>query len=765
MDTPHRPYLRRESVVRHLDSLLYDSQSASQLTREWAGLLIVEQIANQLPHADPDLRHEYAVRDLLTGMIATAYADVRRALSLAPPDVKLTVKAVERWLQADAAPRNPALLGWSLLYHRYIRADLDLNVNQLAGWISVGERTFRRYQAYAVRLLTYRLIQAEYDARHERKQRHLLTALPPVPARRLIGREWESALHLLDQHAHLLITGVSGVGKTAFAHVLVRRLIESNRVDAVLWLDQPRSLWEVVDEIAHLFQIDPPALAERLLATRLALVLDGVRVDGFELAPLLRALSAACVIVVADQTIPFDGAALMLRELTADQTTALVRDLFQQYGVDDDVRAVSDYLYSRLGGNPGALKTMIAGWALDDWMRVEQQVTHHLFGRLYQSFTPTAQLVWTAFAVTPRLSADEIIALADEDALSHLLRAHLLERQGDAYAISLGGASDYVRHVVSFDPLLRQIEAANPSAVCGVAAAILAGGFPALDVDARLRWARRFGTRGIERGHIGRWRLILESLVRDGAALDSSLRALYGVILRRLGDWDGAEAVFLDVTAELGRVGQFRDQALVLLEWSLAAKRKGDYRHALNLIEQAGKLRRKEDDLRGRLALLEAHIWVEAGEAERALRLLAGFPEPLSVRLLIVKSEAYLSLGEYAVSRQYAEAALRLIEAGRSDLVTQASLYTTSGRAYEGEGDLAAAESAFSRVVSILEQAEDAYALARAQTNLAALLIKRHGYADARRLLNAAESVQVKLGDQVGLMTTRHNRAILHQAL
>ncbi len=96
--------------------------------------------------------------------------------------------------------------------------------------------------------------------------------------------------------------------------------------------------------------------------------------------------------------------------------------------------------------------------------------------------------------------------------------------------------------------------------------------------------------------------------------------------------------------------------------------------------------------------------------------------------------------------------------------------YTTIGRTYEGEGQLDLAESYFTRVVSLLEQADDPYALARAQTNLAALLIKmrdhgrEHAAADARQLLTAAETTQTLLGDQVGLMTTRHNRSILHNA-
>ena len=219
------PYISRESVTRHLDALLYDSDQQPVIDLE--GLLIVDVVVSELPHGE--LSREFAVRELLTDMILKAYRDICAALELVMPSINVPQSAVEKRIQADAAPRNPELLAWSLLYHRYIRTDLSLDVNQLAGLISAGNRTFRRYQAYAIRMLTYGLIRAEVQARLLKKQRYLYTMLPSSVPMRLIGRDGliEATSALIDTitPAHLVITGISGVGKTSFAQALMLSLI------------------------------------------------------------------------------------------------------------------------------------------------------------------------------------------------------------------------------------------------------------------------------------------------------------------------------------------------------------------------------------------------------------------------------------------------------------------------------------------------------------------------------------------------------------
>ena len=55
----------------------------------------------------------------------------------------------------------------------------------------------------------------------------------------------------------------------------------------------------------------------------------------------------------------------------------------------------------------------------------------------------------------------------------------------------------------------------------------------------------------------------------------------------------------------------------------------------------------------------------------------------------------------------------------------------------------------------------DPFALARTQTNLAALFITSNQLIDAQELLKSAENIQRKIGDRVGLAATMHNEHVL----
>ncbi len=246
--------------------------------------------------------------------------------------------------------------------------------------------------------------------------------------------------------------------------------------------------------------------------------------------------------------------------------------------------------------------------------------------------------------------------------------------------------------------------------------------------------------------------------MREGEFAPVDLRIAYGICLRRLGEWTDAQQVFYRVALECGRNGRFTEQARALVEWGVVAKYQGNYEQALGLFSQAKRFaqRTQDDDLLRALTLQEVQIVIQQGRAEDAVKLLAALPE--TGRVLALQSEAQLVLGDYAACQMLAERALRLIG---DDPATETSLYTIMGRSCERRGDHARARGYFTDVVTLLERSDDAFSLARAQTNLAAVLIPMGRYPDAGMLLARAEQVQARLGDQVGLNATRHNRSIL----
>jgi hypothetical protein len=57
----------------------------------------------------------------------------------------------------------------------------------------------------------------------------------------------------------------------------------------------------------------------------------------------------------------------------------------------------------------------------------------------------------------------------------------------------------------------------------------------------------------------------------------------------------------------------------------------------------------------------------------------------------------------------------------------------------------------------IMEKGEDAFFIARAQSNLGSVLLRLKHFEETRVLLENAESHQSLLNDRVGLAATRHN--------
>ena len=82
-------------------------------------------------------------------------------------------------------------------------------------------------------------------------------------------------------------------------------------------------------------------------------------------------------------------------------------------------------------------------------------------------------------------------------------------------------------------------------------------------------------------------------------------------------------------------------------------------------------------------------------------------------------------------------------------------------RSYQEQQDYEKAHTYLTDAVTLLQRLDDIFRLARAQTNLAAVLIELRRFADAGMLLKEAMRVQSRLGDKVGLSATRHNQSVL----
>ncbi len=760
------PYISYEAVNAALNALIHASHKADA-EGGLHYLLLIDLAVNapDMPHS-PNAR-AFAVRDLLVTEIVRAFSEGRAAFRLNVLDERANVDQVHVDLQRLSTIGAAELLAWSVLYYRYVRSDLEISAEELANRLAITTRTLTRYTDEAIERLTGRLIKAEQIARQTQNTRRLISMLPYSVPVRLIGRgeamaRIEALLPMLSP-CHVLLTGAAGIGKTTFVQELLRRQIIAGYFEHLVWIDAPRSVAAIRQQIAEVLLPEGGAvnLRDYLLIYRVAVVVDGLDALGqSDLAALLRDLSAAVVCLINREDVPIESveAHFPLPELDRQAAIDLIDEALRLQHNAKIERAqwseIADRLHEHIGGNPLALKLAASLWGKRDEEALDADVQQTLLRRIFTSLDEREKRVWCALALYPQPTSALPIG-----AMEGLAQQGIVGISPDQRYALTSAAREFIQQHYGIHAevrsLIDQVIATLPSGLEAfeIKEQALATDFPPLDPALRGEWMRDLWREGLRRGHWARWLAILE------AAHEPELRIGYGVCLRYLADWDGARQVFYNVVVECGNTGRFGEQAQAFVEWSVLALSQGNYSEAQGLIAQAKRFaqRSHNDELSRVLILHEAQILLAQGNGADAQQLLAPLLE--TARVLSLQSEAQLAQGEFEACRSLAWRALALAEA-QADHAAEASLHTIIGRSYERQGMFAEAEPHFAAALTLFERLGDAFALARSQTNLAAVLIPLKRFADADTLLERAEIVQMRLGDQVGLSATRHNRTI-----
>jgi tetratricopeptide (TPR) repeat protein len=275
-----------------------------------------------------------------------------------------------------------------------------------------------------------------------------------------------------------------------------------------------------------------------------------------------------------------------------------------------------------------------------------------------------------------------------------------------------------------------------------------------LALDEHRKWIAEHWRAGLRRGHFVQWMTILERMSPDDSP---EFQVAYGVSLRRTGRWETAEQIIQQSVQESGRRGDFPTQSCALLEWAILARLQGSYAKAIALLEQAERCNIFHDkELHRGIQIEQSQIALDQGDGARALQFV-GDVGAKSLDISILTSEAFLLLGDYTDCRV---TALQAMRDATQDRRTEASLHTLIGRSYEAGEQYDSAWLYFALALTVLEETEDISAIARAQANLAAVLLKLGKAQQAHELLERAKPVLSMLGDKVGHYVTVHNERL-----
>ncbi len=267
-----------------------------------------------------------------------------------------------------------------------------------------------------------------------------------------------------------------------------------------------------------------------------------------------------------------------------------------------------------------------------------------------------------------------------------------------------------------------------------------------------------------KRGNPVKWRAIFEKLLlENGDFEDEWLRVAYATCLMRLGEIGLAEEQLRYSIRRAGERGDFDAQLSALMEMAVCLRQQGRYTQSvqlLNELKERWASPKRSIILPEAIALELAQIAIDIGDGDTAIAYLEGVGFSHQAQLL--RCEAYLLKNQYQHCKRIAEA---LLEASGNDTATESRAHTLLGRQAKEQGDIETALDHFSTALLLLLQSNDVVAIARARSNLGAILIQLNMHHEAQHLLQLAHDAQSRLRDVVGIHTTSHNLRILYQAL
>lgn len=678
----------------------------------------------------------------------------------------------ETGLERDFNHDNEDLHAWSVLYHRYVRVDLGLSVKAIQDATNQGERTVYRRHGLGLFRLVHELNLREMRVRSQQQAALLRQKLPAPDSPFFIARDGEIAWARQHLNApatrHILLTGTTGIGKTALARQLALRLIDDLAVQNVAWISEPIGVYaKLLEHVADRLGLPTSAAHAEALQAYAAQVeclivldqADGLLSNPDVLKALLTLFSRAYLILCSSWVPPMLPAipTLGLQEFTRHEFDALVEQYAEHYPqLFQKLERIDDF-YAQAGGNPGALRDALAPGRSHSAMEVSES----RLSAVWETLPAEAQAAWLILAIY----ADEPIV---QSQLSLILQVEDAPPQVGASVGEQSVMALWQRDVVRFEPagddtavvlhrlartFAERLIASTPDHIAAVYQAILrlathlsaypdalacarmlrAAARAELHSSVRLDLAYEFAALIERAGQWDAWSGYLLMLLDMAEGEDRVWTLTHlGLANRHLARSDEAAYYLIEAIEAAGTLGAFVPQADAQLELAILFANRGNLAAAEFLLSAAENTFRRQGQVARRQRVL----------LERAQ--LRSLPPPASETAQGASPFAVYLAAQVALQAGDLEEALRLAEGLHATLPTDDPNYPRSvallGQVRYEMGDWVGAAEKLQWAIQAFEGLQDVDGTSRAKYNLAMLYLRE---GDPQAALNLLETLPI----------------------
>jgi tetratricopeptide (TPR) repeat protein len=788
----HSVFISETNVRDALNALIYTTQEPKETAL--SHLLLVNNRIDQPSMPANAIARRYALQNILIEIITDGLKHCRAPYSLELEPTSVPIDLIKKAILADYAQQNAELISWSHLYYRYVHVNLAGSLD-FSDILSVDQRTVRRYLSHGVKRVTEKLIALETEARQQHHAQQLLSILPFAAMPKLYGRADELSVLQDPVHlpAHFLLTGPSGVGKTALIHAVLHHKITENAIDDLIWMDQPSS----VEQIRRFLADQHFPLERQLIHTvqyKICLVFDHADTifQGRDelLTEFLAEFSNAILFFTANQApldLPERLIHIPIHDLSRNEAESLIQDTLKSHILNDMVD--SEEIWERVGGNPLAIRLFIQNSALCGSFLADRAPLEQIYDRVFHSLSPADQFFWVIMAILPATSLPyhtlasltQAFALPPCQTLLHQLAQHHLLTVSDkqkTYGL-IYSAQEYVRsgylqqqpHIESSVHALLDwmVQCEDFTLFPDIfIESLLTATWISLPDGLHADWLERFFSQVRQTGyHLG-W---INAFDRYQQHNDISLtqQLMLGVCQRNIGEWDAAQKTFSIVFQQSGEKGGFRVMTECIFELGVLMRLQGHYEDALKHYENAQHFAAhyRMDGIHARIILEHAQIAFDQGVYVECLSLLHSETVralPDNQHLQLLKSEALAAVGEFSQAYKLIK---KITDSHAHNKQLLGRTYISLARVHEFNKCAQDAFDILTQAITLLEQSNDAIGLARAKCNLA-VIIAQSGLDElhvAHNLLLQAKSTQEQSRDQLALAVTLQSLATVEKRM